>query len=37
MNMKDKIDCPCMNNVIFEDCCDCCEYWDCFDENGEMK
>lgn len=37
MNMKDKIDCPCMEDVTFEDCVDCCEYWECFNENGKLN
>lgn len=37
LRKTDEVDCPCMDNVTFNDCCDCIEYWNCYDENGEPK
>ena len=37
LNKTDTVECPCMDNVIFEDYLDCCEYWNCYDEDGNPK
>lgn len=37
MKKTDKVDCPCMKDVVFEDCLDCCEYFECYDENDKIR